>query len=88
MIYLTVQEVADLARCEHKTVRRAIRAGTLRACGPTRKILVRDDDARAWIEDRPSPIVEKPRTTRPIRPRSTPSTASVAYLKQLEREAS
>ena len=50
--YLTVQEVAELARCEHKAVRRAIRQGTLRAFRPTKRLLIREDDATAWIEGR------------------------------------
>ena len=50
--YLTIEEVAELARCEHRSVRRAINAGRLRAFRPTRKILVREDDARSWIESR------------------------------------
>jgi excisionase family DNA binding protein len=29
--YLTIQEVAELARCEHRTIRRAIRNGELKA---------------------------------------------------------
>src|SRR5437764_3428640 len=43
--YLTVEEVARLARCEHRSVRRAIRSGRLRAFRPVRKILIREDDA-------------------------------------------
>jgi excisionase family DNA binding protein len=35
--YLTIQEVAELARCEHRSVRRAINSGHLRAFRPTRK---------------------------------------------------
>lgn len=49
-VYLTVQEVAELARCEHKAVRRAISQGRLTAFRPAHKILVREEDARAWIE--------------------------------------
>ncbi len=52
-VYLTVREVAVLARCEHKSVRRAIVAGRLRAFQPTNKLLIREDDAYAWIEGRP-----------------------------------
>jgi excisionase family DNA binding protein len=49
---LTVQEVAELARCEHKAIRRAIRQGALRAYRPTKRLLIREDDAKAWIESR------------------------------------
>jgi len=48
--YLTVQEVAQLARCEHKTVRRAIHGGALTAYKPAARLLIREDDARTWIE--------------------------------------
>jgi excisionase family DNA binding protein len=47
---LTVQEVAQLARCEHKTVRRAIHGGALTAYKPAGRLLIREDDARTWIE--------------------------------------
>ena len=48
--YLTVQEVAQLARCEHKTVRRAIHSGALTAYKPAGRLLIREDDACTWIE--------------------------------------
>jgi excisionase family DNA binding protein len=51
--YLTVQEVAELARCGHKAVRRAITLGQLEAFRTAERILVREPDARAWIEARP-----------------------------------
>ena len=50
--YLTVEEVAQLARCEHKTVRRAIRGGALIAYKPAGRLLIREDYARMWIEGR------------------------------------
>jgi excisionase family DNA binding protein len=53
--YLTVEEVADLARCHHNTVRRAIDRGRIMAFRPAGRILVREADARAWIEGEPSP---------------------------------
>ena len=49
-VYLTVREVAAIARCEHKSVRRAISAGRLQAFRPANKLLIREDDAAAWIE--------------------------------------
>jgi excisionase family DNA binding protein len=51
--YLMVEEVADLARCHHNTVRRAIDRGRLTAFRPAGRILVREADARAWIEREP-----------------------------------
>lgn len=52
-VYLTVREVATMARCEHKSVRHAIATGRLRAFQPTNKLLIREDDAYAWIGGRP-----------------------------------
>ena len=54
--YLTVEEVAELARCHHNTVRRAIDRGRITAFRPAGRILVREPDARAWIEGEPSPV--------------------------------
>jgi excisionase family DNA binding protein len=85
--YLTVQEVAALARCEHKAVRRAIAGGHLIAFQPAKKLLIREDDARAWIEGRPTSA--QTRVPRPGRRRRGPSgPASVAKLREIEREAS
>jgi excisionase family DNA binding protein len=88
--YLTVHEAAALARCEHKSVRRAIAAGRLRAFRPINKLLIRDDDARAWIEGRPT-TTTAPRPElappAPSRRRHGPSQelASVAELREIER---
>jgi len=54
--YLTVDEVAELARCHHNTVRRAIDRGRLTAFRPAGRILVREPDARTWIEGGPRPV--------------------------------
>jgi excisionase family DNA binding protein len=88
--YLTVQEVAQLARCEHKAVRRAIRLGALRAFQPAKRLLIREDDATAWIENRV--VVATPTSTPSVpsaRSRSTsrPRVGSVAALREMEREA-
>jgi len=84
--YLTVPEVADLARCEHKAVRRAIATGQLVAFQPAQKLLVREADARAWIESRPVrarvPPVEH--AGRPVR---RPRPGSVTDLREMERQA-
>jgi hypothetical protein len=84
--YLTVPEVADLARCEHKAVRRAIATGQLVAFQPAQKLLVREVDARAWIESRPvrarvQQVEHARRLGRQPRP------GSVADLREMEREA-
>lgn len=84
--YLTVPEVADLARCEHKAVRRAIAMGQLVAFQPAQKLLVREADARAWIESRPvRPRVQQ--VERPRRPGRRPRPGSVADLREMERQA-
>ncbi len=50
--YLTIQEVAQLARCEHRTVRRAIRSGELNASLIGGRWIVREDAVEAWFEAR------------------------------------
>lgn len=85
--YLTVREVAALARCEHKAVRRAIAAGRLPAFQPAKRLLIREDDARAWIEGRPAHAAAP--APRPPRHRHRrPGPGSVATLREIEREAS
>jgi excisionase family DNA binding protein len=86
--YLTVREVAELARCEHKAVRRAITAGRLRAFQPVNRLLIREDDARAWIEGR---LVTQAAECQPARRRASSSSraaarGSVADLKAIERQ--
>jgi excisionase family DNA binding protein len=88
--YLTVQEVAELARCEHKAVRRAISQGSLRAFRPTKRLLIRAEDAEAWIEscvvaDAPRRISE-PALTSPAK-RRRERAGSVSSLLEIEREA-
>jgi excisionase family DNA binding protein len=90
-IYLTVREVAELARCEHKAVRRAITSGRLRAFRPTNRILIRQDDARTWIEGRPAAIAPsqpQPARAAPLTHRAVQSQhhSSVADLKEIERK--
>jgi excisionase family DNA binding protein len=80
--YLTVQEVAELARCEHRTVRRAIRSGELRASLIGGRWIVKDTAVEEWIEactnDRrpaaaPSlqrPPLKRARSVSPARPGS------------------
>jgi hypothetical protein len=90
--YLTVREVADLARCEHKAVRRAIASGRLLAFRVAARLLVRETDARSWIEARPVTTSENaPIRTRlsPKVPRSSrrPVRGSVADLSAIARDA-
>jgi excisionase family DNA binding protein len=90
--YLTVREVATMARCEHKSVRRAIAAGRLRAFQPTNKLLIREDDACAWIEGRPVSLTGSAPNLRsgPIRRRpmlGSQRPGSVDDLREIERKA-
>lgn len=68
--YLTIPEVADLARCHKNTVRQAINEGELAAFRLAARLLVRNADARAWIESKPA-IIQRPRTLPSVRRRST-----------------
>jgi hypothetical protein len=86
--YLTVVEVAVLARCEHKRVRRAIAGGQLVAFQPAGKLLVREEDARAWIERHPvqATRLKEPRPAQSRRravPKAGPG--DVAKLREMER---
>jgi excisionase family DNA binding protein len=88
--YLTVVEVAELARCEHKAVRRAIRQGALRAFQPAKRLLIREEDARAWIESRVV-AATPPSSPRPASARASSTSrhgpGSVAALREIERKA-
>lgn len=82
--YLTVPEVAKLARCEHKSVRAAIHSGSLGAFRTAERILIREVDAVAWIESRPAralPAVPRRRVQRRAAP------GSVQALREMERDA-
>jgi excisionase family DNA binding protein len=89
-VYLTVREVAAMARCEHKSVRRAITAGRLQAFRPTNKLLIREADAEAWIEGRPavarSPFKPSPRRSPLHRRMGSQRPGSVAELRDIERK--
>jgi len=49
---LTVQEVAERMRCEHRTVRRAIKSGELEAALIGGRWLVREEAVDAWFRSR------------------------------------
>jgi excisionase family DNA binding protein len=85
---LTVQEVAVRMRCEHRTVRRAIRSGELEAALIGGKWLVREEAVDAWFRSRcagPSPFSQPPRS-RPKRvgSRGSDIAASVERLQAME----
>lgn len=85
--YLTVKEVATLARCEHKAVRRAIHEGQLQAFQPANKLLVREQDAHAWIQSRPPRFVPgAPSPPARARRRNSPAAGNVARLRELEQQ--
>jgi excisionase family DNA binding protein len=87
--YLTVQEVAERMRCEHRTVRRAIKSGELEAAMIGGRWVIREEAIDAWFQSRcaagqsPAP----PRRERVSRRRSpTPpdGPGSVARLQAIE----
>ncbi len=87
-LYLTVREVAELARCEHKTVRRAIADRRLRAFQPAHRVLIREDDAQDWIEGRvAAPSSSAALALRRTSRRTPVGRGSVADLKAIERQA-
>ena len=65
--YLTVQEVAELARCEHRTVRRAIQAGQLKASLVGGRWIVKDSAVEEWIEGCANSLSTTARTPQPRR---------------------
>ncbi len=85
---LTVQEVAARMRCEHRTVRRAIRSGELEAALIGGKWLVREEAVDAWFRLRcasPHPFSQSPRVRSPHSGSRRPdATASVERLQALE----
>jgi excisionase family DNA binding protein len=89
--YLTVQEVADVMRCEHRTVRRAIKARELKAAMIGGRWLIRREAVDEWFDRRAKtpaarPVVS-PRRARATRLLYSQQTGSVARLKAIEREA-
>jgi excisionase family DNA binding protein len=85
---LTIQEVAERMRCEHRTVRRAIRSGELQAALIGGKWLVREEAADDWFRSRcasPNPFSQSPRTRKPrVGSRRSDGTASVERLQAME----
>jgi excisionase family DNA binding protein len=84
---LTVQEVAQRMRCEHRTVRRAIRSGELEAALIGGKWLVREEAVDAWFRSRrASPkFSQSPRARMPrAGSRRSDGAASVERLQAME----
>jgi len=80
-----------MARCEHKSVRRAIAQGRLVAFQPTNKLLIREGDAEAWIESKRAVTTGAEMTAKGGRPRlrakASHGPGSVAELREIERKA-
>jgi excisionase family DNA binding protein len=90
-VYLTVREVAAMARCEHKSVRRAISTGRLEAFRPANKLLIREDAAEAWIEATTAASLSgtaKRSTRRSARrvAKGSQGPGSVSELREIERK--
>jgi excisionase family DNA binding protein len=90
--YLTVPEAAGLARCHERTIRRAFEAGALPAFRPAHRVLLREDDVRAWVESQSAVETERrPERTRRSRSSAKPAPASatapgsVAALREIQR---
>jgi excisionase family DNA binding protein len=85
---LTIQEVAERMRCEHRTVRRAIRSGELEAALIGGKWLVREEAVDDWFRSRcasPNPFPQSPRARAPrAGSRRSDGPASAERLKAME----
>jgi excisionase family DNA binding protein len=85
---LTVQEVAQRMRCEHRTVRRAIRSGELEAAFIGGRWLVREEAVDDWFRARcasPSQFPKAPRARTPRAGSRRPDRpASVERLRAME----
>ena len=85
---LTVQEVAQRMRCEHRTVRRAITSGQLEAAFIGGRWLVREEAVDDWFRSRcasPAPFPQSPRARAPrAGARRADAVASVERLKAME----
>jgi excisionase family DNA binding protein len=71
--YLTIPEVAERMRCEHRTVRRAIRRGELEAAMIGGRWLVREVAVEAWFELRKRATVSAPFATEAVVARRRPA---------------
>jgi excisionase family DNA binding protein len=89
--FLTVQEVADRMRCEHRTVRRAIKRGELEAALIGGRWLVRESAVEAWFESRARGAVvtvqEPRRRPRRAPPKSVDRAGSVERLEGIDERA-
>jgi len=89
--YLTIKEAAELAHCEHRTIRRAIRSRQLDAVYSSRWLIARvdfEDWLRRRAERRLMALAPPPARKLPERPSSrAAATGSVARLRAIDRRA-
>jgi len=84
---LTVQEVAERMRCEHRTVRRAIKSGELEAALIGGKWLVREEAVDVWFRSRcalPNPFSQPAQARGRASSKRSDRAASVERLRALE----
>jgi excisionase family DNA binding protein len=88
--YLTVEEAAQIARCNPRTIRRAFEKGALRAFRPAHRILLLESDVRAWVESSAAvrDVPQQAVRSRQRRDRSVSMPGSVTALREIEREMS
>lgn len=68
--YITLKDATAAVGLSAGTLKRAIRAGRLRAFKPGGKLLIRPEDLQQWIETRPAQADPMPVSDRPTRPDS------------------
>lgn len=84
---LTIQEVAERMRCEHRTVRRAIRSGELEAALIGGKWLVREEAVDVWFRSRcalPNPFSQAAPARERASSKRPDGSASVERLRAME----
>ena len=83
--FLTVQEVANLVRCEHRVVRKAIHRGELEAAMIGGRWLIREEAVNAWFETKRNvrPGVAPRRPAPPPKRQPNAAEQSAARLKAM-----
>lgn len=82
--FLTIEEVAELMRCEHRTVRRAIRSGDLEAAMMGGKYLIRREAIEAWFARHTVSPAPRPAPRRRQARQRSDGPGSVARLRAIE----
>lgn len=68
--YVTLKEATAMVPLSAGSMKRAIKAGKLRAFKPGGKLLIRPEDLQEWVETRPAQSDPMPVSDRPARPDS------------------